>query len=632
MCGFIAAIGRGSQKLPQPLFEQMTRTLTHRGPDQEGFYRDERLQMGFRRLAILDLSPTGHQPMADEQNRYVLVFNGEVFNYIELRELLLKRGYKFRSSGDAEVVLKAFMEWGERCVERFNGMYAFLIYDKVSNRVFGARDRFGTKPLYYAVTGDCLVIGSEIKALRASKLCGQRFNDATVARYLLEGQLDYSNETFFSDVHRVSPSTRFWIDIEKPVPVFSRYWNLLDEIHDPPPEPDLVFRDLFENAVRMRMRSDVPVGVSLSGGLDSTSIICSMARQWVNDGAKPGGKLLAFSFQSSEFDERPYIRATLEQTKATQIQTGTDPMEFWNDLDRVLWFHDEPINSMTPIVGYKIMQLAAANGVKVILNGQGADEVLGGYPSYCERKRESLVQQWKFRQLLSETREYCAQYGGSVGPTVAQEVFKGLKGFVQRLPFYGRLANERRRREAAAQPWFTAEFKRSLPEQEYQPYVPGLAARLFESVTISPLPLYLRQEDRNSMAHSVEARLPFLDHRLVTLAFSVSEDWKVKGNLGKILLRKSMKGQIPENVRTRTDKMGFPTPSTTWFREKFYEPTQDLLASRGFAELGIFDVPSSRQLLDRHRRGEVDVADDLFKLVQFKRWAELANRALPSAP
>jgi asparagine synthase (glutamine-hydrolysing) len=610
----------------------MTRTLTHRGPDQEGFYRDENIYMGFRRLAILDLSPTGNQPMADEQNQRILIFNGEIFNYIELRDELQKHGHRFRSSGDAEVLLTAYKQWGERCVERFNGMYAFLIYDKTRGGVFGARDRFGTKPLYYSIADDCLVIGSEIKAVRASKLRGQRFNDSTVARFLLEGHLDHTNDTFFSGIQRVSPSTRFWIDIKKPVPVFSRYWNLLDELYDPPAKPDEVFRDLFENAVRMRMRSDVPVGVSLSGGLDSTSIICSMARQWDAASTTIDGRLLAFSFQSSEYDERQYIDATLEQTKATRIRTGTNPLEFWNDLGKVLWFQDEPLNSMTPIVGYRIMQLAAANGVKVILNGQGADEVLGGYPAYFERKRESLLRQWRFGQLFRETKEHCAQYGGNAGIIVAQEILKALKGYVQRAPFYGRLAKQRRRREAASQPWFTADFKNSLPEREYEPYVPGLAARLYESVTISPLPLYLRQEDRNSMAHSVEARLPFLDHRLVTLAFSVADDWKVKGNVGKVLLRSAMNGRIPEVVRTRTDKMGFPTPSAKWFREELYEPARDLFSSRRFADHGIFDVRATLRLLDKHRGGEIDVSDDLFDLVQFDKLAELASAALPHPP
>jgi asparagine synthase (glutamine-hydrolysing) len=610
----------------------MTRTLTHRGPDQEGFFRDSSVSFGFRRLAILDLSPTGHQPMSDAEQQRVLVFNGEIFNYVELREQLTKQGHVFKSSGDAEVLLGAYKEWGEKCVERFNGMYAFLIYDKTRGVVFGARDRFGTKPLYYAAAGDCLLVGSEIKALRAAGICGRRFNDAVVASYLLEGQLDYTNDTFFEGVHKVSPSTRFTIDIKDPKPVFSRYWNLLDEIHAPPARPDEVFRDLFEEAVRLRMRSDVPVGVSLSGGLDSTSIICSMARQWDQGKAKADGKLLAFSFQSQEYDERPYIDATLEQTRATQIRTGTNAIEFWNDLDRVLWFHDEPINSMTPVVGYRIMQLAAANGVKVILNGQGADEVLGGYPAYFERKRESLIAQRKFAQLVRETREYCSQYGGHVGAIVAHETIKALKGQVQRLPFYGSLASRRRRWEVSQQPWFKPEFRASLPERAYEPYVAGLSHRLFESVTVSPLPLYLRQEDRNSMAHSVEARLPFLDHRLVVLAFSVAEDWKVKGKLGKVLLREAMKDRIPEVVRARVDKMGFPTPSTTWFREELYEPTRDVFASREFADLGLFDPRAAQALLERHKRRELDASADLFTLVQFTKWAALAKRQSPSPP
>lgn len=611
---------------------RMTRTLIHRGPDQEGFFRDEKVRMGFRRLAILDLLPTGHQPMTDESGRYVLVFNGEIFNYLELREALQNRGYTFRSSGDAEVLLTAFKEWGERCTDRLNGMYAFLVYDKSSGRVFGARDRFGTKPLYYAVLGDLLLIASEIKALRASGLCGHGFNEAVVSRYLLDNELDYTTETFFAGVEKVAPSTRFWIDVAEPTPTFNRYWNLVDEIREPPGDPVSAFRDLFENAVAMRMRSDVPVGVSLSGGLDSTAIICSMARQWDQGATKPAGKLLAFSFESKEFDESRYIEATLEQTRAVQIKTGTEPMEFWDDLDKVLWFHDEPVHSMTPLVGYRIAELAAANDVKVLLLGQGADEVLGGYAGYFELKRESLIQRKAFKQLWQETVDYSAQYGGGVGRILFKESIKALKGSLRKLPAYGVLAKRKRRLEVASNPWFSDDFKSSVPEYEYRPHVPGLAPRLLASVTESPLPLYLREEDRNSMAHSIEARLPFLDHRLVTLAFSLSDDWKVEGALGKILLRRAMEGQIPDVVRNRADKMGFPVPQARWFRSELHDPMSDLLASRRFAESGIFDVANARLLLEKHRRGEVDASGELFKLAQFQRWSELAGRAPTQAP
>jgi asparagine synthase (glutamine-hydrolysing) len=234
--------------------------------------------------------------------------------------------------------------------------------------------------------------------------------------------------------------------------------------------------------------------------------------------------------------------------------------------------------------------------------------------------------------LIDETKEYSSQYGGSVGTIVLGETIKALKGQVQRLPFYGSLASRRRRFEVSLQSWFTPEFRATLPDREYEPYVPGLAHRLLESVTVSPLPLYLRQEDRNSMAHSVEARLPFLDHRLVALAFNVTEDWKVKGKLGKVLLREAMRGRIPEIVRARVDKMGFPTPSTTWFRDDLYGPTRDVFASRDFAELGLFEPRAAQALLERHKRREVDASADLFGLVQFTKWAALAKRRLATPP
>lgn len=627
MCGFVAAIGRGAGRIEPPRLESMTRTLAHRGPDQEGFFRDDRIAFGFRRLAILDLSPAGHQPMSDEDGRFVLIFNGEIFNYLELRRDLQARGHGFSSTGDAEVLLKAFKEWGESCVRRFNGMFAFLVYDKVAGRVFGARDRFGVKPLYYALADDCLLFASEIKAIRASGVTGSRINDNTAARFLLEDRLDDTNDTFYSGVCRVPASSSFWIDVNAPrIPDFATYWNLTDEFAAMPADPPRDYLNLFEDAVRLRLRSDVPVGVSLSGGLDSTAVICAMARLLEREGASPKG-LHAFSFQSTEFDESAYVKDTLAQTGATLVETGAAADTFWRELDTALWYHDEPVHSITALVGYKIMQLAAANGVKVILTGQGADEVLGGYSGYFSRKRESLVQQLRFAALLRETREYCASFGGSPGSIVLREIVRGVKMRFQRLPAFGAVSAARRRTELLSNPWFSEEYKREYRVQEFAEYEPGLTARLVESVQVSPLPLYLRIEDRNSMAHSVEARLPFLDYRLVALSFGLGEDWKVRGSLGKVLLREAMRGQIPESVRSRVDKMGFPAPAATWFRSDLYEAMGDLLGSRGLRERGIFNVAVAREMLERHKRNEVDASDGLFKLAQFERWMERSAAA-----
>ena len=627
MCGFAGVIAFGGRQVDGNVVERMGRTLHHRGPDDDGLYVAGNVGLAFRRLSILDLSPSGHQPFTSDNGRLTMVFNGEIFNYIELREELRALGHVFRSSGDTEVLLRAYEQWGRDCLPRLNGMWAFLIHDARRGVVFGSRDRFGVKPLYRHRSADALYMASEIKAIRASGAYEWSTNWTAAGELLCRaGHVsgNDANGTFYAGIDQVAPGTAFEID-GRGVMTEWRYWSLSaiprQEIADPVAET----RRLFEDSVRLRMRSDVPVGVSLSGGLDSTSIAAVMARLRGDDQkAGPDESLQAFSYMAPEYDESSYIRETLAQSRAMLHRVHADSATLWNSLGEVLWYHDEPLHSATALVGFEIYRSAAANGVKVMLSGQGADETMAGYPVYFPDYWGTLLKQGSPLEAWRAISAHHAVLGGSTASTFRQTAIRTARSALRSVPMYREAAAARHRQRArTAYDWFRPEIIEALPPEDAGYGDGTLATALQLSVERSPLPLYLRIEDRNSMAHSVEARLPFLDYRLVSLMFQLPAHWKMRGAQGKYVMREAMRGQIPESVRARVDKMGFPTPLSDWFRHGLYEPMQDTLASQSARERGIYNIDAIRRDLERHRRGELDAALGLFNVAQFERWLAL---------
>jgi asparagine synthase (glutamine-hydrolysing) len=625
MCGFVAILSRDGHQ-PDPAFlARMTDLLAHRGPDDSGFFIEGPVGLGFRRLAILDLAPSGHQPMTSADNRHVIVFNGEIYNYVELRKELVARGHVFRSTGDTEVLLAAYREWGPACLERLNGMWAFVIYDRVERRIFGARDRFGVKPLFLYRDATRTVLASEIKALRDSGYARLEVDQRAIADFLLEGRLDSTNRTFYSGVTRISPGTAFEADATGDLRFF-RYWSLLDAAGAgaEPADPPAAYAELFEDAVRLRMRADVPVGVLLSGGLDSTSIMCAMAR--VGEASQPQLSLNAFCYMSSEFDETRYIEATLRQTAANLCRLQEEPRNLWADLERHLWFQDEPVHSFTSVIGYQLMGLARSHGVKVLLNGQGADEVLAGYGSYFSEYWADLVWAGHLWQALQEVRAYGKAHGRQVARRQVEQALRCAAGrLAHRLPAHKRASQQRLATRLEGDAWVSGDVKRAwVPEQHAT--VESLQASLQRSLEHDPLPLYLRVEDRNSMAHGVEVRLPFMDYRLVAFAFRLGSRWKLRGGYNKFLLREAMNDRIPPSVRTRVDKFGFPNSADHWFRTELYQPFRDLLSSRSVRESGLWQVDTIEHALEQHRRGECSIGSRLFDVAQLCMWLEGSRR------
>lgn len=622
MCG-IAVMLRLSAHTPESasIIARMIGVIHHRGPDDEGTFFSGPVAMGFRRLSILDMSPLGHQPMTTENGEVTLVFNGEIYNYIELRSELEAHGHRFKSSGDTEVLLRAYCQWGTDCVTRFNGMWAFVIHDRRAGKLFGSRDRFGIKPLYRYADRDHVLFASEIKSIRASGLYQGGTNWRTASRYLLEGLLDDTPETFYANIDQIAPGMAFELTIEGGFRQW-RYWSLDELSPATVDDPAGAFAELFEDAVRLHMRSDVPVGVHLSGGLDSTSIICASAR--LRQAARASGPLMAFSYIAPEFDESRYIADTIEQTHATLVRLQTDPLRLWGLLKEVLTYQDEPIHSMMPLVGYELMRLTAANGIKVILNGQGADETIAGYPSYFGDYWSSLLSAGRVAEAWREIGDYAAAHGGSRPRLMLRQLRRLAQSRLGEAGPYRSLAHWRRRKQYMNHRWFTRQLTDQLPERNRAGAVADLNDSLAYSVYRTPLPCYLRIEDRNAMAHSIESRLPFLDYRLASLTFRLPLNWRMRGPWNKYVLREAMRGRIPGSVRTRVDKMGFPVPANHWLAGVLHEPVLDLLSSRNVRERGIYHVDSIIGDLQRHRRREVDIGGAIFDVAQFEIWSTLS--------
>lgn len=630
MCGLAGIVGRPGEEAPVALVERMAGTLLHRGPDDHGVHAAGSVALGFRRLSILDLTPAGHQPFLSPDGRVAMVYNGEIYNYAELREELRALGHDFRSTGDSEVLLAAYLQWGVECLPRLNGMWAFLIHDGRTGVVFGARDRFGVKPLFHTEEGGRHYFASEIKAFHAVAPASRDVDPVRVATFLAAGRLEWleaDGRTFFRAVREVPPGS--WFQLEPGGALRTgTFWTLPEEEVAESDEGDLAraFREVFLDAVALRLRSDVPVGVSLSGGLDSTAIISAMAR--MRDAAGATTPLHAFSYLSPGHDETRYVTSTLEQTRATAHAVEFGPDRWWRQMPAILAAHDEPVHSATASVGYEIYRAAAAQGVKVMLVGQGADETWGGYPSYFDDHWYSLLRGGRLAEAVREIGDFSAGHGGSRGRRLAASLLRFVLTTAGRLAAYRALMAPRQ--HARAYPWaslLSPELRRLLPERVPAP-PRGLRAALVHGTTRTPLPLYLRIEDRNSMAHSVEARLPFMDYRLVSLAFRLSGRWKVRGRWNKYLLRQGARGVMPEVVRTRVDKMGFPTQMNGWIRRELAPELDALLAGPSFAQRGWFAPSAARAALERHRAGQVEAGSALFNLAQTELWLEgLATRS-----
>jgi asparagine synthase (glutamine-hydrolysing) len=359
----------------------------------------------------------------------------------------------------------------------------------------------------------------------------------------------------------------------------------------------------------------------LSGGIDSTAVLCCLARSW--DGLR-ANRFPVFCYQTEEYDESSFIRDSVKQTGVDLIPYCPAPEDIWGSLEKMLWYQDEPVNSFSAVITFELYRLASRHGVKVILHGGGSDEFLGGYPNFFVNYWCTLLKVGRFSEAWKEITAHCRVHGGGPRSLFIKSLRHLTLSQLHRAGIYREIVHRKKSREFRKHSWFTEELIRYFPKQEQEYVDPSLDATLKRAITRAPLPMYLRVDDRNSMAHSVEARTPFLDYRLVALALEQPANWKIRGPSTKYLLRAALRDRIPESVRTRAQKWGFPVPARQWFASALSEPVQDLLESQQMRERGIYNLDRIRKDYALHKDGLKDVSNSLFNVIQFELWSKLA--------
>ncbi len=593
----------------------MTDALAHRGPDGDGFFSDVGVALGHRRLSIIDLSHAGDQPFAHQETGLQLIHNGEIYNYRELRVELEAKGHRFHSATDTEVVLAAYLEWGEACVSRFNGMWAFAIWDPRHRRLFASRDRFGVKPFYYRYTDGRLTFASELKAFRADAAHGPlRANASIVRDYIELDRFDHTTETFFAGIEQLPPAHSLTVDHRGLT--LTRYWSL--ERRDPPAgDPIELVRELFFDAVRLRLRADVRVGTALSGGIDSSAVACTVDHLLRTEAAnaRPVGERQAtFTayFDVPGYDERPYAHAVVDRTMASPSWVSFSDNDLVSVLPSIVESHDEPFRSTSICAGWFVMRAAREAGVTVVLDGQGGDEVFAGYPAYLPARLRDVLGRGNVSLLAREIKEQAAVFGvGHAGRVLARTVTPA------------RLENYLRARRSGSSDLVGNALRdvATHDERVHSPFPDHLRTLMTRVLTVRGLPELLHAEDRNSMAHSLEARVPFLDYRLVELAYSLDGRDLVHGAFTKRAIRSALKDVLPASVAARTDKLGFATPEAVWFRGALGSFANDVFASSAFADRGFVDPATARARLTAHRNGSVEAGFELWRALNTELWA-----------
>jgi asparagine synthase (glutamine-hydrolysing) len=554
MCGISGIISLDKSPVPYDLIQKFNGMVAHRGPDDEGFLVQESIALGHRRLSILDLSKDGHQPMAFK-DRYYIVYNGEIYNYVELKKELEGQGYVFRTKTDTEVILAAYDKWGKECLDRFNGMWAFAIYDCQQNELFCSRDRFGVKPFYYRVSNHQFSFASEIKQFTTLPDWEARVNSDRLIEFIALGRFDHSEETLFEGVQQLRPGHYLVLNIETGTHSIMNWYNLRNKIK---PLGDInyekEFLKLMEDSVRLRLRSDVKVGSCLSGGLDSSTIVCLVNRILRASNQHEIQETVSSCFTDARYDEQHYIDIVTKAAEVKSNKVFPSYDNLFDKLDDITWQQDGPFGSSSIYAQWSVFKEARERGLIVMLDGQGADEQLAGYHPFFQVKFSGLLRSLKVSKLTRESLAFRKVHN------MKPMQFLRLLGTSSLPKAVGNYLATRSMRKQF--PWLKKKrtFKWFFEADTLQEFS-------IDQLTSLSLPMLLHYEDRNSMAFSVESRVPFLDYRLVEFILNLPDDLKVRDGITKYILRKSLTGILPSQITNRYDKMGFVTPEEKWIKE-----------------------------------------------------------------
>ncbi len=602
MCGICGIINFNNKTVEESSLRTMMSTMRHRGPDDDGTFLKDNIGFGFVRLSIIDLSMAGHQPMVSADKRYVIILNGEIYNYIELREDLKGKGYIFRSGSDTEVLLSCYLEYGESCLQKLNGMFAFAIFDTYTNNFFAARDRFGIKPFYYYCDQNQFLFASDIPPLLMILNNKREAEDSIIFDYLVFNRTNHSEKTFFKNILKLqhghaltAKSGKLYISCWYSLPEkLSHFSSILFNEKD--------FLEELKSSINLQLRSDVPVGTCLSGGLDSSAITALVLTN------KQNIDLHSFSAvyqQGQKGDESEYIAEFNEKNLKIHYTFPTDN-SLLEDLDSFIFSQSEPVPTTSIYAEYKVMELAKKH-CTVILNGQGADELMAGYHYFYGYYFRDLINSYSWRKFLNEIFSYTKTHKSLYGlKTLAFSINpRSLKHFKNHKyvnpAFYKHFYNKT-----------NSLFDDFYKSRNLKEFLINHFEYKFEH--------NLLWSDKNGMHFSLETRFPFLDHNLVEKTLSVPTENYIKNGYTKVIMRDALKGILPEKIRMRKDKIGFSTPESDWFKnERLKSLLADIIKSKSFSERGYFDVSQcKKELLSLQKHNKFN--SEFWKWIHLELW------------
>ena len=624
MCGIAGFVTRSPGSSPDAQLMRMTDAIRHRGPDAAGYYRDHFASLGHRRLSIIDVAG-GHQPMSNEDGALQIVYNGEIFNHADLRPTLEQAGHRYQTRCDTETILHAYEHYGPDCVTRFRGMFAFVIWDKNTRTLFCARDRLGKKPFYYYWDGRLFAFASEIKALLAHPAISPRFEESLLSEYLNFGYCS-GEQTLFSGIRKLMPG--YWLRLTSEKLEIRQYW----EIPYAPFQEDksagcddqswiTECRNRLEEAVRTRLMSDVPLGMFLSGGVDSSAIAALM---------KPMStgpvKTFAVGYREESFSELAYARQVADKigTEHHEVVIGKD--DFFDALPQLIWHEDEPISWPSSVSLYFVSRLAAEQ-VKVVLTGEGSDELFGGYARYRTNilNRRLLKAYGTLPRLVRDALRSTIDNSRLLSGNIRRKLQHSVLGRGEDLEslyldnFYSAFSRAEQQRLLTVP--FDGTYDSYLHYWKSQPNA-GLLPRMLYADQKTYLVELLMKQDQMSMACSIESRVPFLDHELVEFAATVPDRLKLRGGVGKYILKRAVEDILPRDIVYRK-KMGFPTPLRQWLME----PSADALIAELHDRDGLLapyiDFTYLNDLLSRHKNGLEDATDRIWRLLNLQLWGKI---------
>lgn len=620
MCG-IAGYFDGKNMIDREKFEKMIDIIEHRGPSDRGLYCQDNLALGHRRLAIVDLSIAGHQPFFFE-NRYVVVYNGEIYNYKKIRADLAEKGYHFKTQTDTEVLIAAYDYYGKECVHYFNGMWAFAIFDKKKNVLYCSRDRFGVKPFYYYVDDQKFIFGSEIKQILCVMDKKPVANKNRLLDYLVCGDQDHTSETMFDGIMQLRGGYEIIYNLDEQKMKLSKYYDVINAKKEKKEykEDCEIFRKRFTDSVKIRMNADVPVGYCLSGGLDSSAIVCVANK--INRNTEQHA--VSACYESKEYDEQEYIDEVISKTGIHSHKIFPQNENLFNEIDNIIWHMDEPFGSTSIYAQWNVFKKARQCGLTVMMDGQGADEQLGGYSSFYSVYFAYLVRHGKILKLLREIKEYSEKRASTESYINSYLILVSamIAAFFPR-NIYNRFNVIYRKMKRT--PFSRNQINLVYGKRKMYP-VNNIEQYIEDSMKCGMQSL-LHYEDRNSMAFSIESRVPFLDYKLVESIYGMRFEHKMRNGVTKAVMRDGLKGILPEKIRKRYSKLGFATPEDQWINDNFDQYKKELKSACIELE-GLLDKERVLKWFDSHK-GKMTRGDfTVWRIICAGRWMKVFNVSL----